>query len=85
MSEGLIDLLGQAEDAEVAIVFKEAGDRTRVSVRTRDGGVDAIALTGRFGGGGHARAAGATVDAPLATAIGLVLAEAGPLALAVAR
>ncbi len=75
-SEGIIDLLSQAEAAEVAIVFKDAGPETRVSVRTRPGGVDATVLTGRFGGGGHARAAGATVQAPLAEARPPVLAEA---------
>ena len=64
-SEGIIDLLSQAEAAEVAILFKEAGRATRVSVRTKPGGVDATVLTGRFGGGGHARAAGASIDAPL--------------------
>ena len=67
-SEGIIDLLSQAEAAEVAILFKEAGTATRVSVRTKPGGVDATVLTGAFGGGGHARAAGASVDAPLADA-----------------
>ena len=74
--EGIIDLLSQAEAAEVAILFKEAGRATRVSVRTRPGGVDATVLTGRFGGGGHARAAGASVDASLADAQPRVLAEA---------
>ena len=64
MSEGLIDLLAQSESAEVAILFKDNGDRARISVRTRDGGVDATALTGAFGGGGHARAAGATIELP---------------------
>ena len=33
--------------AEVAILFKEAGTETRISVRTRPGGVDATVLTGR--------------------------------------
>jgi phosphoesterase RecJ-like protein len=75
-SEGIIDLLSQAEAAEVAILFKEAGPETRVSVRTRPGGVDATVLTARFGGGGHARAAGATVHAPLAEARQPVLTEA---------
>jgi phosphoesterase RecJ-like protein len=75
-SEGIIDLLSQAEDAEVTILFKEAGATTRISVRTRPGGVDATVLTGRFGGGGHARAAGATIAAPLAEARPVVLAEA---------
>jgi phosphoesterase RecJ-like protein len=85
-SEGLIDLLSQAEAAEVTILFKEAGPKeTRVSVRTRPGGVDATVLTGRFGGGGHARAAGATVNAPLAEARPAVLAEATRLAAQVHR
>ena len=83
--EGIIDLLSQAEDAEVAILFKEAGEGTRVSVRTRPGGVDATVLTGRFGGGGHARAAGATITAPVDDARPLVLAEAERLVAAVKR
>jgi bifunctional oligoribonuclease and PAP phosphatase NrnA len=77
MSEGLIDLLAQSASAEVAILFKDLGDLVRMSVRTRDGGVDAIRLTGAFGGGGHARAAGATVERPLT--------EAQPLVLGLAR
>lgn len=84
-SEGIIDLLSQADTAEVAILFKEAGDSTRVSVRTKPGGVDATVLTGVFGGGGHARAAGATVAAPLDKARTAVLAEASRLAAAVSR
>jgi len=76
-SEGLIDLLAQSESADVAILFKEAGpEATRISVRTKPGGLDATVLTGAFGGGGHARAAGATVAAPIAAARARVLAEA---------
>jgi bifunctional oligoribonuclease and PAP phosphatase NrnA len=85
-SEGLIDLLAQSETAEVAILFKEAGPQTtRISVRTKPGGVDATILTVVFGGGGHARAAGASVDAPLDDARRRVLAEASRLVAAVAR
>jgi phosphoesterase RecJ-like protein len=84
-SEGIIDLLSQSAAAEVAILFKEQGPQTRISVRTKPGGVDATVLTGRFGGGGHARAAGATVDAAVEAARPLVLAEAERLALAVTR
>jgi phosphoesterase RecJ-like protein len=79
MSEGLIDLLAQSETADVAILFKDQGERTRISVRTREGGVDAIELTGRFGGGGHARAAGATIERPLAEARPVILREAEAL------
>ena len=84
-SEGIIDLLAQAETAEVAILFKEAPGGTRLSVRTKPGGVDATVLTGRFGGGGHARAAGATVELPPGEARPVVLAEAARLAAAVSR
>ncbi len=83
--EGIIDLLSQAEAAEVAILFKQSGTATRVSVRTKPGGVDATVLTGAFGGGGHARAAGASLDAPLENARPLVLAEATRLVAAVKR
>ena len=84
-SEGIIDLLAQADEAEVMILFKEAGSATRLSVRTKPGGVDATVLTGRFGGGGHARAAGATVQLPIDEARPAVLAEAVRLADAVRR
>lgn len=84
-SEGIIDLMAQSTTAEVSIIFKEAGSATRISVRTRPGGVDATVLTGAFGGGGHARAAGATVELPLESARPLVLAEAERLATRVVR
>jgi phosphoesterase RecJ-like protein len=84
-AEGLVDLLSQAEEAEVAILFKEANGATRVSIRTRSGGVDATVLTGTFGGGGHARAAGATVVLPPQEARRVVIARAVELVKAVER
>ena len=84
-SEGLIDLLAQSDTSEAAILFKEAVGETRVSIRTRDGGVDATVLAGAFGGGGHARASGATVVLPLAEARKAVLARAATLVAAVER
>ena len=49
-SEGIIDLLAQSETAEVSMLFKEQDRRTtRLSVRTKPGGVDATVLTGTFG------------------------------------
>ena len=75
-SEGFVDLLGSTRLADVTILFKEVGPtETRVSVRTSDR-ADAVAITSAFGGGGHARAAGCTVDAPLDAAREPVLAEA---------
>jgi phosphoesterase RecJ-like protein len=85
-SEGIIDLLAQSEVAEVAMLLKEQEDgSTRLSVRTRPGGVDATVLTGAFGGGGHARAAGATIAAPLTEAIAQARVVAERLAAEVGR
>lgn len=86
LSEGIIDLLAQSESYETAILFKESeNSSTRISIRTRDGGVDATQLAGTFGGGGHARAAGATVELPLAEARRAVLARAAELVATVKR
>jgi bifunctional oligoribonuclease and PAP phosphatase NrnA len=76
-AEGLSDLISQSDSAALAVLFKQDSPRTtRISVRTREGGLDATELTGLFGGGGHARAAGATVPLPLAEAEQAVLAAA---------
>jgi phosphoesterase RecJ-like protein len=85
MSEGIIDLLSQAAEAEAILLFKERGPETRLSVRTKDGGVDATALAGAYGGGGHARASGATVAKPVHAAIPDVVATAHILAREVIR
>jgi phosphoesterase RecJ-like protein len=74
-SEGFIDLLAATKGADVAVLFKETEPKlTRVSVRTSDR-ADAVAITSAFGGGGHPRAAGCTVAAPLAETRERVLAE----------
>ena len=78
-SEGLIDLLSQSAGAEVVILFKDLGDGVRLSIRTRDDGVDATVLARAYGGGGHARAAGATYDGALDEALAVVLARAQQL------
>jgi phosphoesterase RecJ-like protein len=75
-TEGLSDLLSQSAEGALVIVFRQNGDKTKISVRTRDGGLDATVLTGAFGGGGHARAAGATIDLPIDGAMQSVLTAA---------
>ena len=74
--EGFVDLLGSTRTADVTILFKEQGPtEVRVSVRTT-ALADAVAITSAFGGGGHPRAAGCTLNLPLAEARVQVLAEA---------
>ncbi len=74
-SEGFIDLLSLSREADIVLLFKEHGPtQTRVSVRTT-AAADAVAIASVFGGGGHARAAGCTVGAPLPESRVQVLAE----------
>jgi bifunctional oligoribonuclease and PAP phosphatase NrnA len=74
-SEGLIDVLASTREADITALFKEVdATHVRVSVRT-SARADAVAITSTFGGGGHARAAGCSVDKPLPEARALVLEE----------
>ena len=75
-AEGFVDLLGSTRTADINVLFKEVGPaQVRVSVRTSSL-ADAVAICAAFGGGGHPRAAGCTVDRGLAEARDLLLAEA---------
>lgn len=74
-SEGFIDLLASTRDADITVLFKEVdATHARVSVRT-SARADAVAITSAFGGGGHARAAGCSIDAPLPEAMSRLLEE----------
>ena len=68
-TEGLIDFLRQAREAQVSCVLKEAADGTlRVSLRSI-GGVDVSAVAARLGGGGHRFAAGFTAPGPVESVV----------------
>ena len=74
-TEGFVDLLASTKDADVTVLFKEtSASHVRVSVRTT-ARADAVAITSAFGGGGHARAAGCSLDLPLPAATEALLAE----------
>ncbi len=62
--EGLIDSLRDVDTVEAACVLKEADGVVRVSMRSKRT-CDVAAIAKRFGGGGHLRAAGCTLDLPL--------------------
>ena len=60
--------------SDVALFFKEeSAGETRVSIRTKEGALDATTIASAFSGGGHARAAGATISEPLDRSIKAVL------------
>lgn len=65
---------GRVQDSATTAVLREADDNhTKVSLRT-NGVVSASAVCLKFGGGGHAMAAGCTINAPLLEAEKLLLA-----------
>lgn len=72
-SEGFIDYGAALDDVELIALFREMGaDEVRVSLRSRNDH-DVAVLAERFGGGGHARAAGLTVRGSLEQARGMIL------------
>ena len=73
-TEGIIDRLKSVETAEVALLFTEKSSEIKVSVRTREGSIDANEFAKIWSGGGHKRAAGmSVVGVPLKSAISEVL------------
>ena len=77
-TENLINIPLQIRTVEVSLLFtepREAGP-VRVSLRSK-GQVDVARFAERFGGGGHARAAGLKLDAPLDEARARVVAAMG--------
>lgn len=66
--EGLIDYIRVAREADVAVLLTESAEGTKGSLRSRSV-ADVGQLAATLGGGGHARAAGFTMDAPAAEVI----------------
>lgn len=69
-AEDIIEIPRSVAHNEIALFFYQIPDRTketRCSIRTR-GIWDATVLAGKFGGGGHVKAAGCTIKASLGTA-----------------
>ncbi len=63
--DGLVNLTRDIEGVAVGALFREMeGEQTKVSLRSKSG-FNSSACLNSFGGGGHAGAAGATVDMPL--------------------
>ena len=75
-NEGLIDHLRAIRGVIVAIFFEELADgKVRVSMRSKSDAVDVCAICQKFGGGGHALAAGARVRGALSEVEKKVLEE----------
>jgi len=75
----IIDLIRAVKEVEVVIIFRELGERkTKVGFRSKHT-IDVSKLASDFGGGGHVRAAGASLNKPIDTVIGDVISAASEL------
>ncbi len=75
-SEGLIDIIRGVKGVKVAVFFEALeGGKIRVSMRSKDSGVNVCEVAQKFGGGGHALAAGIRMAGPLEAAKEKVIAE----------
>lgn len=75
-TETFVNIVRYIEGVDVGIFFKEVEPGiTRVSLRTCK--TDAAAIAVQFNGGGHVRAAGCTVNAPLDEAVAQILEAVG--------
>jgi phosphoesterase RecJ-like protein len=76
MDDNFSAVLRDVEGVQIAVLFKSYRDlqTTRISIRSAEP-YNAAEICGRFGGGGHARAAGATIPLPLNEAMAMVIAE----------
>lgn len=63
-----IDLIKSINGVEVALLLREENGKIRTSIRT-NGKIDAAKLAEKFGGGGHLRASGCTLDCSLDMAV----------------
>ena len=63
-SDGIVEFVRDISTVELAILLKEKGSVVRLSTRSKSY-VDCTKIASKFGGGGHIRAAGATIESNL--------------------
>lgn len=74
-TDGLVDLPRVLRDVQLTIFFRESDDKIKVNLRSKRGpAVDQLAR--KYGGGGHARAAGIAMRGRLAAVMQAILADA---------
>lgn len=78
--DGFVDWVRSIRDAQLILMFRDhEGGRVKGSFRSKTAAFDVNRLAHRFGGGGHQRAAGATMPGPLEDAAARVVREARKL------
>ena len=72
-SDGIVNYLLEIDGVEFAALAETRGAATKFSLRSKEWLDVAAEVAKPFGGGGHARAAGCTLETPLEEALGAVL------------
>lgn len=73
--EGIVNYAVGIAGVEAAVFLRELPDgHIRLSLRSK-GKINAAAIAGRLGGGGHGNAAGCTLDGPISRALNEIVAE----------
>lgn len=70
-AEGTIDMLRNIEGVEIAAFLKEKGDAVKVSMRAKSY-ANVAEIVSVFGGGGHVKAAGCTLEMGMEEALGAI-------------
>ncbi|RJP60986.1 MAG: bifunctional oligoribonuclease/PAP phosphatase NrnA [Candidatus Auribacter fodinae] len=79
-AEGFVDMLRTIKGVELSILFRQLSpDTTKATFRSKEY-IDVQQLASHFNGGGHKRAAGATIHAPVDKAVEQVLSTAKTMA-----
>ncbi len=74
--DGVVEYPRSISGVRMALLFRDlAGGRVKVSLRSV-GDVDVAAFAGRFGGGGHTKAAGVSLEGPMGEAQSRILTAA---------
>lgn len=74
-TDSIVNQLVAVRGVQVAILIREIEkNKVRVSLRSK-GSIEVNRIAARFGGGGHAAAAGCTIEAPLSESEKLLLSE----------
>lgn len=74
-SDGIVEFIRSIDGVELALLFKEKSNEVKVSMRSKSY-IDVSEISQSIGGGGHKRAAGASLKLSLEESINLVLREA---------
>ena len=60
--DGVVEFIREIKEVEVSCVLKEYGEKnTKISLRSKND-IDVSAVSVKFGGGGHAKAAGFEIE-----------------------